>query len=132
MGIFLTSTQTLVAPAVTVTTASTLDPVSNFRYQSVTPFVLSAGLSYTVAGYSEGPNFDEYVVPAVGDITFGPGIDFVRYRAVISGDLQFPVLQGGLGDRTMFLGSNFQYTIPAPSAAVLLGVSGLVCARRRR
>jgi hypothetical protein len=50
VGIFVTSTQTLAAPSAVVTTSSMLDPATDFRFTPVTPFTLTAGVTYTLAG----------------------------------------------------------------------------------
>ena len=42
------------------------------------------------------------------------------------------VVLRGAGDRTVFFGTKFLYTVPAPSATLLLGAGGLFWARRRR
>jgi len=95
--------------------------------------VLLAGVSYTVAGYGFGPTFDPYVRPPAASVSMGSGIDFVRYRSEVATGLAFPGPVGDVGDRTVFFGSTFRYTVPAPSAAaMLLGAGGMFCIRRRR
>ena len=57
VGIYVTATRTLAAPAATVTTSGPLDPATSFRFAAVAPFTLTAGTTYTVVGYGQGPAF---------------------------------------------------------------------------
>jgi hypothetical protein len=118
VGIFQTDTMALVAPAATVTTASTLDSTADFRFEAVTPFTLSAGTTYTLAGYGEGPNFDPYVVNPAGGIDFAPQVQFVRLRTSTATGLEFPTVAGSVGlVQNVFLGPNFEFTansVPTP------------------
>ena len=135
VGVYVTGTQALAAPAATVTTSSPLDPATSFRFAAVTPFTLTSGTTYTVVGYGEGPVFDPYVRDPVGGITFGPGIEYVRHRTSRSNGLEFPTAAGEAGlIQDLYFGPNFQYTvIPEPASPLLLiGAASLWVRRRRR
>ena len=135
VGIYVTATRTLAAPAATVTTSGPLDPATSFRFAAVAPFTLTAGTTYTVVGYGQGPAFDPYVSDPVGGITFGPGINYVRHRTSRAGGLEFPTTAGEVGlIQDLYLGPNFQYAIiPEPASALLfLGAASLWSRRRRR
>jgi hypothetical protein len=118
VGIFQTDTMALVAPAATVNSASTLDSTADFRFEAVNPFTLSAGTTYTLAGYGEGPNFDPYVVNPVGGIDFAPQVQFTRLRTSVATGLEFPTTAGSIGlVQNVFLGPNFEFTassVPTP------------------
>ena len=138
VAIYSTSSQTAVVPATVVDSTSTLDAASNFRYASVTPVILNAGTSYTIAGFGNGPTFDPYVANPTGGVTFSSGIDFSRYRhAGGSASLVFPLAVGtDEAFNLIFFGPNFQYVeVPCPSSLTtgLIGiVPGLCLVGRRR
>ena len=135
VGIYVTSTQSLVAPAVSVLGTSSFDITSNFRFESVAPFVLTAGTTYTLVGYGEGPTFDPYINDPTGGIDFGVGLDYVRMRSSTSTGLAFPTVAGEAGlVQDLYFGPNFQYTtVPEPCVAGLLsaGLLGAIGTRRR-
>lgn len=130
VGIYNTQTQTLVAPAVDVTNTSTLDPSINFRFVDVAPFTLLSGVSYTLAGYTEGPNPDQYIFSPTNGMIFGPEIQFVAARNGRSTGLVFPTGASQAGViQDVTAGPNFRYTIVAvpelPSFYLL--VPALLC-----
>ncbi|MCW3098115.1 MAG: hypothetical protein JWL77_3733 [Chthonomonadaceae bacterium] len=142
VGIYTTSTQTLAAPSAVVTTSSALDALIDFRFTSVTPFTLTAGTTYTLVGYGEGPDFDPYVNSPSGGITFGPDVNFLRIRTSRSSGLEFPTTAGEIGlQQGLFFGPNFKFTTaalstPEPNALLMLmgggAAAGVSLLRRRR
>ena len=124
MGMYHTATQALLATN-TVTNASPLAG-SNYRFEPITPLLLSAGITYTIAGYTNGPNFDPEVLNPVGGIIFGDGFVFNRLRQDLSNGLQFPSQSGEDGAiQSFYLGMNFCYSIvavPEPSTYLLCGL----------
>ena len=74
VGIFDTDTEELVTPTVVVDSESV--PDGFYRYESITPVVLKAGRSYTVAGHSESP-FDPADKGSGDD--WEPELRFVRH-----------------------------------------------------
>lgn len=134
VGIYVTSTQALVAPAASILGTSDLDITTNFRYEAVVPFVLTAGTTYTLVGYGEGPVWDDYVNNPTGGVTFGPGIDFVRARSGSGNGLAFPTAASQVGIvQDLYFGANFRYAaVPEPHIVGLLGLGVLVSFRSRR
>jgi hypothetical protein len=134
VGLYVTATRALAAPAATVTSSSPLDAATRFRFAAVTPFTLTAGTTYTVVGYGEGPAFDPYVSDPAGGITFGPGIDYVRHRTSRSSGLEFPTTAGEIGlIQDLYLGPNFQYAVvPDPASPGLFICAASLLTRRRR
>lgn len=135
VGIYLTSTQQLVAPAVTVTSASPLDTATSFRFASIAPLTLSAGVTYTIVGFGAGPNWDPYVTDPIGGVSFDPAITYNRWRTAAAGGLQFPTIAGQNGvTQQLFFAANFMLTpVPEPATALLLSSGVLVlCTRLRR
>lgn len=91
-----TDAGTLLA-SVTVSNANAL--VGNFRYQSITPLLLSVG-TYRVAGAG---SVDLFVFNAPG-LTSAPGISYLTPASSSGATLQFPLFLGGATDG--FFGGN--------------------------
>jgi hypothetical protein len=139
VGIYDTLTQTLVAPSITISGSSPLDATTSFRFEDVTPFILHSGVSYTLAGYTEGPNPDPYIFNPANGLIIGTGVNFVAARNGRSTGLIFPTAssqQGVLQDVTA--GPNFRYTViaavPEFGSCYLLApaIGGLIALRYRR
>ena len=129
VGIYLTSTQQLVAPAATVTTSSPLDPATSFRFEPIAPLTLLANVRYTIVGYGAGPNWDLYVTNPSGGVSFNPSITYNGWRTATSSGLTFPTQTGGLVQQ-LFFAANFMLSpVPEPSVAILMtsGLFALVC-----
>jgi hypothetical protein len=126
VGIYNTTTQTLVAPSVLVTNTSPLDSAINFRFTAVPNFTLTAGTTYTLVGYGEGPTFDPYVANPSGGITFGTGVGFLRHRTARASGLEFPTTAGEIGlTQALFFGPNFQFVVPEPAGICLAIVASV-------
>lgn len=128
VGIYLTETQTLVSTPVIVSSASTLDPISNFRFEHVSPFTLVANTTYTLVGYGAGPIWDQYVTNPTGGVTFSPEISYVRQRSSRATGLEFPSVAGEAGIlQGLYFGPNLMYTaVPEPAAFSLILFGGLI------
>jgi hypothetical protein len=137
VGIYVTGTQTLVAPSANILGSSALDTFTNFRYVPVSPFTLLAGTTYTLIGYGAGPVFDQYVVNPAGGITLGSGFDYAGLRTSRATGLEFPSSAPANTNslvQELFLGPNFQYTaVPEPQIPVLFtaGLFATLVIRRR-
>ncbi len=115
VAIYLTATQTLVAPVANVTSASPLNTATNYRFTNVTPFGLSAGITYTIVGYGEGPVFDPYILNPSGGWIFGSGIVYQRLRTALASGIEFPTTAGEAGAiQALFSGPSFLYTGGGP------------------
>jgi len=134
VGIYLTATQQLVAPAATVTTQSPLDTATSFRFEPIAPLTLSANVTYTIVGYGAGPNWDLYVTNPAGGVAFDPSITYNRWRTAAASGLQFPTTAGQNGVvQQLFFAANFQLTpVPEPSSLLLLGSGALLLLARAR
>jgi hypothetical protein len=122
VGIYLTSTQQLLAPAVTVTTSSPLDAATGFRFESMAPLSLLANIRYTIVGYGEGPDWDFYVTNPSGGVIFHPLLAYNGWRTATATGLAFPTQTGNLVQQ-QFFGANFRFNtvnaVPEPSTLIL-------------
>lgn len=134
VGIFTTSTGTLVAPSAIVNNSSTLEPSINFRFTSVTPFLLKKGVGYSLQGFGSGPDFDPYISNPVGGFTFGTDLGYKNARSAIRSSFGFGGNTSG-AIQDYFTGPNFTYTLatpePASFAVISLGTLSLLRKRRR-
>jgi hypothetical protein len=114
VGVYETSTKTLAAAEAVVTLSSKLDEETHFRFTTVKPFTLKAGVTYTIVGYGNGPKFDPYVANPAGGVTFAPAVTFIRHRSARATGLDFPTTAGESGlVRALFFGPNFRYMVSA-------------------
>jgi len=137
VAIYVTSTKELAAPSAIVDSASTIDTTTDFRFTSITPFVLNAGTEYTLVGYGSGPAWDGYVVNPTGGISFGADITYDRLRTSRATGLEFPTTAGEAGlVHNLFLGPNFQYSVSSvpelPTYALMLAGLMLLVATKRK
>jgi hypothetical protein len=115
-------------PALGQASVTTNNSTAGYTYSSPTNFTLSAGQQYVLVGQSFSgmtSNTDAYA-----DSGAGAGITFNSYWFNGGGLVGNP----GFPNYTpAYFNANFQFSaVPAPGAIALLGVAGLVGARRRR
>jgi len=127
VGIFDTSGDLL-----TSTTVLTTDPITDgFAYDSITPYLLSAG-TYVISGVT-GTN-DEYASGVTG-FTTAPWFTYGNNLYIVSSTLQFPTTNS-TSDGVGFFGPNFDATpTPEPATFGLIGVgllAGAVVFRKRQ
>lgn len=104
--------------------------LNGYRYVDVSDFALQAGQQYVAGALYVSLDGDSYLSGA-SNVTTAPEITWLNSRYPTAGSMgfAFPELTtAGIGR----FGPNFQFVVPAPSAATLLGLSCLVAARRRR
>jgi len=141
VGIFLTATQTLVAPSVVVTQTDTpvIGTTGNpgfhdgyFRYHQLpSEIVLDAGTSYaviqTVRTYMYNHSGGQFQGLSVSpDITFG---NTGRWQVSVGGNLFYPAGTEGSGNYDSL--PNFIYLVPEPASAALMGAGVMLCLSRR-
>jgi len=133
VGIYDSSGNLLVS-----TTVLQTDPlIGHFRYDTITPYILPAGLTFTIA--AETGN-DNYTWDTTG-FTVDASINFVQDEFVLSSSLAFPTESAGItGDQGgAWFGPDFTIgasAVPEPGSLTLagLGVAGMIgyAWRRRR
>jgi hypothetical protein len=102
----------------------------SFRYEQVSPILLTAGASYTIGALFNSDDIFEFNADSV---TTGGAIAYGQERYTEEGD-GFAMPTDNFGRAGLF-GPNFQYVLVSePAAAGLfgLGVAGLMLAARRR
>ena len=127
VGVYEFSSQTLVAPSVSISSSSTL-AVDNFRYEPVPTITLNAGSQYLVAGFA--PVEAYYAAHLGSGLTVDPDVTYDGYFYDVTGALSFPTTS----DPTLYFGGpNLQFSsIPEPSATILIVLGGLSLVTRRR
>jgi hypothetical protein len=113
----------------TVTSVSQLN--AGFRYNSITPINLTAGVQYAVVGlYLVTPGGNYGYGFTAGGVATGPGITLNGYKYQYTSSLGLPTV----GYEPPIFGPNFQYTVPDGGATLaLLGCAlvGLGLLRRK-
>jgi hypothetical protein len=111
------------------TTVETTSPLTGaFRYEPITPVLLTAGNTYVLGAALTSPFLDVYAQFS-SMVTTAPEITFISdTRNASAGGFSFPgILDGNLGR----FGPNFQFqpagAVPEPSSLLLLGL-GAGCA----
>jgi len=103
-----------------------------FRYQAVTPVVLSAGHQYIVVGHHPGSTNQDLAAYLTVAPTSAPGITYQGYYYDLNATIDIPTTNGG--SNTPFFGPNFQFQlgVPEPGAAWLVvpGLVGFIVMRR--
>jgi hypothetical protein len=127
VGVYEFSSQTLVAPSVSISSSSTL-AADNFRYEPVPTITLNAGQQYLVAGFA--PVSANYAAALSSGLTVDPDFTYDGYFYDLGGALSFPTTS----DPTLYFGGpNLQFSsIPEPSATILIGLGALSLVTRRR
>jgi len=143
VGIFRVSDEALITSG--TVQAGTVDPkIDSFRYTSVDPVTLSAGVEYvigaTTGAYVNGVFGQDSTVNAnIGsDVFANSSITIGDWRSNSIGDgfsLVFPGYKRNMTTQTRGLGPNFTFSsVPEPSGILLMGMglaAAFVFARRR-
>lgn len=117
----------------TLVQADTASPIrGQFRYEEVTPIVLSADVHYVIAGGTERERGYSSLGQAPDNLQFAPEVAFVGGRTHGGGtsqlrfpDYYFTTLPG-------YFGPNFEYkVVPEPSVLGLMGIAVFVLSGRR-
>jgi len=122
----------------TIPTGTTATLVDDYRYVSITDFVLSAGQSYVIGAQYDG-SIQELRSTGVTSIETDPALDWDNSRALRTSSLAFPSNVGSGPTSGGYFGPNFQFetqAVPAPTTIVsLIGLGimlSLTWLRRRR
>jgi PEP-CTERM motif-containing protein len=137
VGIFNETTQTLLgSTTVPAGTGGTL--IDGYRYESVSPFLLTQGDSYAIVMTMPEQNSDFQIILATSETTAGQ-ITYVTSAFADSSTLVFPPTDGNGDFAQGLFGPNFTFvsataTTPEPSSIMLLGTGVLSIAgfARRR
>jgi MYXO-CTERM domain-containing protein len=107
--------------------------IGAWTYTSVADTTLSVGSTYVIGAMYSATDGDSYISSA-SSVSMDPTINFGGGRSPLAGDLGFvlPETFGGATSLGRF-GPNFTFRpVPTPGAMAVLGLGGLVAARRRR
>ena len=128
VGIYQVSNKTLIT-SVDVEKDGQL--IGEFRYTDIPPVVLNSDVEYVVATFQE-ETYDPLLNNPTG-VAFGPSITFGKYREKAGSELEFPTKTPASDDGSIkWVGPNFTYSIPEPSAFLyLIGISLMVTGYRR-
>ena len=103
---------------------------TGYTYSSPTNFTLSAGQQYVLVGQSFLAMTSNTAL--YSNAGAGSGITFNSYWYNGGAPLDPVGLAESANYSPAYFNANFTYTVPAPGALALLGVAGLIGARRRR
>jgi hypothetical protein len=134
IGIFRASDGVLLTPSgTTVSTANPLDGTTGFRYQAITPTLLTPGQNYRIAALYQGAAPDAYIFNHTSYSGAGE-INVVSGKFLQTGVFTNPT-GGTSGDRP-FLSTNFKFTsataAPEPGTLALIAMGGVGFAGRLR
>lgn len=131
VAMYATATQSQLA---LVTAGSTATLNGLFRYVPITPLLLTAGTSYTVAGFHPGSTTEDFLAVNVSDFTAAAPLTYQGYFVNSNTALAFPASTAAIE----FVGPNFRFTtVPEPGAFAMLTsavfcTGGLLTRRRRK
>jgi Domain of unknown function (DUF4082)/PEP-CTERM motif len=133
VGLWDTSGNLLASTTVGAGTAGELD--GYFRYNSINPFNLTAGVNYVVGAYLNDMAASLFTAQG-GSGAFDPLVTVVKDRYAGASALTFASTSNG--HQGAWLGANFRFnesaTVPEPSTLLLVGLSlaGLSLLTRRK